>query len=299
MEFGFVVLGRQFNGVEIIPERLSVRNSSAQNVLFAGSQHKFVVVIWTPISIKKGDSCQYADGLVYFEKGLVFSNFRFRPANICHVYQNVPIHDASLIVGSRVRGVKLDATNNYFWPKVDNERLGSELYRSASFNSLPKNCSESEQKRPCSNSFGPCYEFVPPLRLILAVVCLSCAVAINGYGRDWIRLLCFLPILCAGWLILDGHRYWCKGEDGNYHEYSHSDFPKSLLIAERHRLSFGLAISVCKRWVSPKLAPTSSIIVRSMSACIRLPVLRMSIISRLVVDSEHAEGRCQCLTSLN
>jgi IS1 family transposase len=36
-------------------------------------------------------------------------------------------------------------------------------------------------------------------------------------------LLCALPFLCAGWLILDGHHYRCKGEDGNYHNYSHDD----------------------------------------------------------------------------
>jgi hypothetical protein len=96
------------------------------------------------------------------------------------------------------------------------------LSRSAGFNSLPDDCAESEQDRPRRYPLRPCYEFVPPWRLIAAIGCLGCAVAINGYGRGWIRLLCAFFILCAGWLIMDGHRYWCKGEDGNYHEYSHA-----------------------------------------------------------------------------
>jgi hypothetical protein len=113
-------------------------------------------------------------------------------------------------------------------PQVYDDESGSVLVplgvgSSTSFNGLPDDRAEGENKCDCSNAFGPCYEFVPPVRLIFALICLGASVAINAYGRGWIRILCLPPILCSGWLILDGHRYWCKGEDGNYREYSHDD----------------------------------------------------------------------------
>ena len=86
------------------------------------------------------------------------------------------------------------------------------------FARLPNDSSQREHKRPCSDTLRPCYEFVPPLRVILAAFCLCCAVAINAYGCRWIRLLCILPLLCTGWLILGGHKYWCQ-DDGR--EYDH------------------------------------------------------------------------------
>jgi hypothetical protein len=84
--------------------------------------------------------------------------------------------------------------------------------RVAADDSLPHDCTQGENQCPRSDTFGPCHEFVPPLRLILAVVCFGCATAINGYGRGWAGLLYVLPMLCTGWLILDGHRYWCKAK---------------------------------------------------------------------------------------
>ena len=100
--------------------------------------------------------------------------------------------------------------------------VGSRSDRPPSFYGLPDDRTESQNYYPNSDSLRPCYEFVPPLRLFLSIILLGCAVAMNGYGRGWIRLLSIPPILCAGWLILDGHRYWCQDDDGQYREYSHS-----------------------------------------------------------------------------
>lgn len=90
------------------------------------------------------------------------------------------------------------------------------IYRSANFNSLPNNCPECGDQRPCSNTFRPCYEILPPLRLILAFLCLCTAVAINAYGRGWIRLLFILPFLATGWLILGGHKWYCQDDNRKY-----------------------------------------------------------------------------------
>jgi IS1 family transposase len=85
-----------------------------------------------------------------------------------------------------------------------------------SLDSLPNDRGQGEYQCPRSNSFGPCYEFVPPLRLIVAALCLICAVAINGYGRGWARLLCIPLALGSGWMILCGHKYWCEGDHREY-----------------------------------------------------------------------------------
>jgi IS1 family transposase len=102
-------------------------------------------------------------------------------------------------------------------------RLERRLGRLSSFTGLPNNRPKGEEQPPRRNTFGPCYEFVPPLRFLFALLCLISAVAINGYGHGLIRFLCISCILCCGWLILGGHRYWCQDEDGKYRERSHTD----------------------------------------------------------------------------
>jgi IS1 family transposase len=88
--------------------------------------------------------------------------------------------------------------------------------RSVADYSLPNDAPQRQDERPRGNTFRPCYEFVPPLRFILAILCLGCAVAINGYGRGWRRLLSIVPFLCTGGLILGGHKYWCQDNNREY-----------------------------------------------------------------------------------
>ena len=135
---------------------------------------------------------------------------------------NLPIVAIFRSAGDAFVGNNKNPLHLQFGPSHGNERLSSDVNRPSGFACLPDDCTQGENQRQRCNPFGPCYEFVPPLRLILAIVCLGCAVAINVCGRGWIRLLCVFPLGCCGWLILVGHRYWCEGEDGNYHEYSHS-----------------------------------------------------------------------------
>jgi len=112
-------------------------------------------------------------------------------------------------VGTFTRSQHFNATEQQLWSEGNN-------HRASGLDSLPANYSQSEDQRPRRDALGPCYEFVPPLRLILAVLFLSCAVAINGYGRGWIRLLCLLPLAGTGWLVLGGHKYWCGGDNREY-----------------------------------------------------------------------------------
>lgn len=87
-----------------------------------------------------------------------------------------------------------------------------------SLNGLPNDCPQGEYERPCSNPFRPCYEFVPPMRLILVVLIMGCAVAVCGYCNGLARLLCIPLMLIAGVLLLSGHRYWCEnGNNGEDH----------------------------------------------------------------------------------
>lgn len=94
--------------------------------------------------------------------------------------------------------------------------LFCDIYGAVYLYRLPKDYAKGSYQRPCSNTLRPCYEFVPPLRFILAIVCLGGAVAINVYRRGWIRLLCVLPMFCTGWLILCGHKYWCEDDQREY-----------------------------------------------------------------------------------
>jgi IS1 family transposase len=91
------------------------------------------------------------------------------------------------------------------------------------FGRLPDDCTEGENNRPCNDSLRPCYEFVPPLRLILALLLIMCAAFVCGYGNGWGRLLCFPLAFFSGCLLLFGHRYWCEGNSNNYHDFPHDD----------------------------------------------------------------------------
>jgi hypothetical protein len=112
------------------------------------------------------------------------------------------------------------------WSLTKNKSSGILRHSSgslASLPSLPDDCSEGEHNRPCSNPFWPCYEFVPPLRLIFAGLFIVASGLIVGYGRGWnVRLLCatlaLSCILLSGWLMLLGHRWYCesKGSKQNY-----------------------------------------------------------------------------------
>jgi hypothetical protein len=89
-----------------------------------------------------------------------------------------------------------------------------------SFDRLPDDCTEGEHDSQCRDAFRPCYEFVPPLRLILIIPLIVSAALIVGYGQGWrTRLVCIplalLLVLLAGWLLLLGHRYWCDGDGYN------------------------------------------------------------------------------------
>ncbi len=88
----------------------------------------------------------------------------------------------------------------------------------AGFYGLPNDCAKGEQYRPCGYSFRPCYEFVPPLRLISAALLIVCAAVVCGYGTGRARLLCFPLAFCSGCLLLSGHRYWC-GDDDSENSY--------------------------------------------------------------------------------
>jgi IS1 family transposase len=136
-----------------------------------------------------------------FYRQIAFSNPRLRSADVGYLAFDKP--PVLPFVADR------NPANNEF-------RSEASLDRASGFNRLPHDCTQGEDQRPRSNTFGPCYEFVPPLRLILAIGCLAGAVAINGYGHGWIRLLCLLPAFCTGLLILGGHKYWCQDNNREY-----------------------------------------------------------------------------------
>jgi hypothetical protein len=109
----------------------------------------------------------------------------------------------------------------------------SRYRRFSSFLGLPDDCSEGEHDRPCSDSFRPCYEFVPPLRLIFAGLFIVASGLIVGYGRGWnIRLLCVTLalscILLSGLLLLSGHRWYCEGKDSEQNQISQHRGEKTL-----------------------------------------------------------------------
>lgn len=87
-----------------------------------------------------------------------------------------------------------------------------------SLTSLPRlhGYSESGQDDgPCSDSFGPCHEFVPPWRVILAVLSLLGAGVLlcGGDGKSNTICLALSLIFFAGVMLLIGHRYYCAGDD--------------------------------------------------------------------------------------
>ena len=104
-------------------------------------------------------------------------------------------------------------------PRLSSDYL--HFYGAAGFDSLPNNCAEGENDRPCDDSFRPCYEFVPPLRLVFAFLLIIGAALVCGYGAGWQRLACFPLAFASGCLLLAGHRYWCKGEGNNYSDLPH------------------------------------------------------------------------------
>lgn len=71
----------------------------------------------------------------------------------------------------------------------------------------------------------PCYEFVPLLHAIPAVICLLTGYVIIGFV-DGRRKLIALPLLfLGGLLLLSGHQFHC--EDGN--DYSEREYCQSFL----------------------------------------------------------------------
>lgn len=85
---------------------------------------------------------------------------------------------------------------------------------------LPNNCTQGEHDQPCRNAFWPCYEFVPPVRLGFAGLFIVVGGLIVGYGAGWrVRTFCIafalLCSLCAAWLVLNGHRWYCESQ-GSY-----------------------------------------------------------------------------------
>src|ERR1700688_820927 len=142
-------------------------------------------------------------------------------AHICNYTANLPLSIIQRLDDKR------DMLTFKRWSLAGDEGISGNSYRQVSENCLVHNPEQSGDKRPCRNPLRPCYEFVPRLRLILAITCLACTVAINSYGHRWIRLLCIFPFLCTGWLILCGHKYWCQDDNREY-EYDPRFHAESL-----------------------------------------------------------------------
>jgi hypothetical protein len=126
------------------------------------------------------------------------------------------------------------------WSLAKNESSGilRHSYGSrTSLPSLPDDCSEGEHNCPCSDSFRPCYEFVPPLRLILVGLLVVASGLIVGYGRGRnIRLLCVtLALSCilpSGWLLLLGNRWYCESKGSEQNQISQHRDEETLAQTE-------------------------------------------------------------------
>jgi hypothetical protein len=89
--------------------------------------------------------------------------------------------------------------------------------------SLPNEGAESDDDRPCRPRFGPCYEFVPPLHAIGAVLFLLSGYAIIGFVDSRRKLIALPLLLIGGCLLLSGHQFNCRdGKDYNECENRHT-----------------------------------------------------------------------------
>src|ERR1035441_6548368 len=89
---------------------------------------------------------------------------------------------------------------------------------------------------PCRDPFRPCYEFVPPRRVGLALLCILTGVYCAYEGtrvHGWLAAsyaLCIVALAgCAIIFIESGHQYDC-GNQGDASEYRHSFQHNSVIV---------------------------------------------------------------------
>jgi hypothetical protein len=125
---------------------------------------------------------------------------------------------------SRFLANQAQTSNFYSRAVLEDDRVSSGIDGAARLDGLPDNCAAGEHDSQCGDPFRPCYEFVPPLRLLFSVLLIVGGGLIVGYGRyGWrVRLVCGLLALACGilatYLILFGHRYYCNANKNEHRQ---------------------------------------------------------------------------------
>lgn len=150
----------------------------------ACTQPIFTAVVWRESG--KPPRCGYYQ-LAYGQ--ITFCNSRPRSPNVSYLALNLP------------SPISFVADRN---PTNDEFRSETSLNGSPRFNGLPDNCAEGQHDRPCGDAFRPCYEFVPPLRLVFAALLVVCVAFVCGCGGHLrTHLLCVSLVLPGGVFVAD------------------------------------------------------------------------------------------------
>jgi hypothetical protein len=87
---------------------------------------------------------------------------------------------------------------------------------------LPENSSQRQQKKPCSYSFRPCQEYIPPWGFGFALLCAIFGVYFAREGsrsRGWWAVLCAFYVVafayCIALPMVNGHQYACHNRSGD------------------------------------------------------------------------------------
>uniref|UniRef100_E6PXI3 Uncharacterized protein n=1 Tax=mine drainage metagenome TaxID=410659 RepID=E6PXI3_9ZZZZ len=90
---------------------------------------------------------------------------------------------------------------------------------------LPDDAYQCGQKCPSGDSIRPCYECVPPVRVVFAAlgIFIACALFFWGDGKRYTIFCACSLVFFAGSMLPAGHKYHCA--DGNNYPYDPSTLP--------------------------------------------------------------------------
>jgi IS1 family transposase len=133
-----------------------------------------------------------------------------------------------------VQGIRREI-NGYPRPLFGDDKLHTDLRGPSSFAgspSLPNYSESSEDNRPCSNAFGPSYEFVPPWQVVISACSFFCAgfLLFRRSREGGAVFLAMSLIFVGGVMLLVGHEeYGCDGKPYRGPDYHPTIQPKQFL----------------------------------------------------------------------
>jgi hypothetical protein len=162
------------------------------------------------------------------EKSFAFPYMGDSSTRIMELHFDLPDSVATPIEIKDSGGIEPHSSNYYLGPELRDQ--GPSAYFGLTFRgvgcfarlaTLPSNDNPSSYNGPCSDSFGPCYEYVPPWRVILC----ACAILYAGFllfrrrGESGAVFLAMALIFFDRAMLLVGH------ESYSAENYRGPDYP--------------------------------------------------------------------------